>query len=134
RPGDDRQGAGVRAGRLAMAVGPARRGHGGSIERVLRRPSSGESEVVVLRQQDDHRTSEACMDLARRTLRDPVECREARKTPRELVEAPHGPHTICRDPRLLAYTAGQCRTDNGDNEENYEREQFVRLGDGESVD
>ena len=37
-PRDDRQRAGVGAGRLVMAVGPARRGHGGGIERILGRP------------------------------------------------------------------------------------------------
>ena len=133
-PWDDRQSACVRAGRLAMAVGPARRGHGGGVERILRRPGRRQREVIVVRQQDDHRPSEACMDLARRALGDAVERGEARKPPRELVEAPHGPHAVGRNPRLLAHAAGQSGADNRDDEKNDQRKQLVGLGNGEGIE
>ena len=56
-PRDDRQGAGVGAGRLVVAVGPARRRHRRGVERILRRPGrASASRSSSLRQQHDDRT------------------------------------------------------------------------------
>ena len=100
-PWDDRQGAGVGAGRLVMAVGPARRRHGGGVERILRRPGRRQREViVVVSKQDDDRAAEACVDFAGGAFGDGIERGQARQTAGELVEPPHRPHA--RWPKSVA--------------------------------
>ena len=133
-PRDDRQGAGVGAGRLDVTVGPARRGHRGGVERILRRPCRGQRQIIALRKHDDDRTSQAGVDFAGGAFRHGIERRKARQAPGEFIKPPHRAHAAGRDSRLLAHASGQRRTDNGNDEENHQRQQFIRLGDGEGVE
>ena len=134
-PRNDRQRAGVGAGRLDMAIGPARGGHGGGVERVLRRPGR--------RQAPDRRLARSSTTTGRprlawislaapsatRVLR-----RQSRQAAGEFIEPPHRPHAAGRDARLLAHASRHRRSDHRDDQEDDQREQLVRLGDGEGVE
>ena len=133
-PRNDRQRPGVGAGRLGMAVGPARRRHGGGVERVFRRPRRGQIEIVVVRQQHHHRAAEAGVNFAGGAFGHGIERGKPGQAAGEFIEPPHRPHAAGGNLGLLAHAAGQRRGDDRDDQKDHQRQQFVRLGDGEGVD
>ena len=134
KPRQDRQRAGVGAGRLVMTVGPARRRH-----RAASSASSGGQAAVSSRSSScASSTTTGRPRLAWISLAAPSATASRVGKPGqpagEFVEPAHGPHAAGRNLRLLAHPAGQGRGDDRDDQKDHQREQFVRLGDREGVE
>jgi len=117
-----------------VVVGPSRGRHRCSVKSIFGRPRRNEHNIVTLRQQDYNRTAQACMDLAGSAFRHGIECRQSGQTPCKFVQSAHRTHAAPRNSCLFPHATGQCRTDDGDDQKNYQCQQFIRLGNRECIE
>ncbi len=129
-----RQGAGLPARRLALLERPARRAGFARVERVDGRPGGAEDEIAVLGQQHrDAARVERLLRIDGRRLQNVVERDGAGKLARKFEQRARRLGAFARQALLVARAAGEPAHENGDDQEDDEREKFMRLADAEFV-
>ncbi len=129
-----RQGAGLPARRLALLERPARRAGFARVERVDGRPGGAEDEIAVLGQQHhDAARVERLLRIDGRRLQDVVERDGAGKLARKFEQRARRLGAFARQALLVARAAGEPAHENGGDQEDGEREKFMRLVDAEFI-
>ena len=89
---------------------------------------------AVLRQQDDDAHLQHQRDLMHRRPQQIVEIRRARQLAAELIQLLGGARPLSRDDRLRAHARGQVAGDHRGDGEEEQRDDVLRVGDGEGVE
>ena len=129
-----RQGGGAPAGEFAARRRPARRRPFARPERILRRKGGAELELLLLAEKHEGAAIHRLRHMRHHHPEHVVELGDRRELARKIIKRLRGDDAPRGRIRLLAHAPGEPAGEHGDEKEDEQREELVRLGDGEGVD